>query len=193
MKKIATAALLAAAATPALAHTGHGDASGLVHGLVHPILGPDHLLAMLGVGIWSGFAMPRHLWAGAATFLAAMTAGAGLSWAGVAIPMVETWIVTSVILAGLLVGLARAGQAKAFTALSLTAIAAFAACHGHAHASEATGTVGLYLAGFLVSTAALHVAGIGLARLVARGRAARMVQSAMGAAIAGSGLFLMAG
>lgn len=193
MKKLVLSTALIALAGPALAHTGQGDASGFLHGVMHPVLGPDHLLAMLGVGIWSGFATPRRLWSGAATFLAAMTAGAGLSWAGVALPMVETWIVASVVLAGLLVATARQGQTRVLTAISLAAIAGFAACHGHAHATEATGTIALYLAGFLVSTTALHVAGIGLALTVARTRSALTLQAAIGAAIAGSGLLLMAG
>ncbi|RHZ92014.1 urease accessory protein UreJ [Cereibacter sphaeroides] len=191
MKKLLAILVLSAAASPALAHTGHGDASGFAHGLLHPILGPDHLLAMLGVGIWSGIALPRHLWGGAATFLAAMTVGAALSWAGVGIPMVETWIVGSVVLAGLLVATARAGQARIVTGLSLGAIATFAACHGHAHATEATGAIGAYLAGFLIATAGLHAAGIGVALATARG--GRILQGALGAALAGSGLLLMAG
>ena len=194
MKKIAVAAAaLAALAGPALAHTGHGDTSGFLHGLAHPVFGPDHLLAMLGVGLWSGFATPRRPWSGAAVFLAAMTAGAGLSWAGIGIPMVETWIVASVVLAGLLVATARAEQDRALTALSLAAIATFAACHGHAHATEATGSIAAYLGGFLISTAARHAAGIGVAFGVARTRGARALQAAIGAAIAGSGLVLMAG
>ena len=189
MKKVALATTLIILAAPALAHTGHGDAFGFLHGIAHPVLGPDHLLAMLAVGLWSGFALPRHLWAGAATFLAAMTAGAGLSWAGIAIPMVETWIVASVVLAGLLVATARAGQARALTAVSLGAIATFAACHGHAHATEVTGSVATYLAGFLLSTAGLHLAGLALARGIGAG----LLQKGLGAAIAGAGLLMLAG
>ena len=184
MKKVALATTLIILAAPALAHTGHGDAFGFLHGIAHPVLGPDHLLAMLAVGLWSGFALPRHLWAGAATFLAAMTAGAGLSWAGIAIPMVETWIVASVVLAGLLVATARAGQARALTAVSLGA-----ACHGHAHATEVTGSVATYLAGFLLSTAGLHLAGLALARGIGAG----LLQKGLGAAIAGAGLLMLAG
>ena len=93
MKKLPLAGALAALAGPALAHTGVGEASGFTHGLLHPILGPDHLLAMLAVGLWSGFVLPHRFWAGAATFLSAMTAGAGLSWAGVPLPGVEAMIV----------------------------------------------------------------------------------------------------
>lgn len=193
MKRLALSVALAALAGPALAHTGHGDANGVLHGLMHPVLGPDHLLAMLAVGLWSGFALPRRFWAGAATFLAAMTAGAGLSWAGMPIPGVETLILGSVMLFGLLVVLAKPGQSPAVTRASLAAIAVFAACHGHAHATEATGAVAFYLGGFLVSTAALHVAGIAIARSVATGRAAVLIQRALGASIAASGAWMLVG
>ena len=194
MKKLAfvaaTASLIAA---PALAHTGHGGAEGLLHGLAHPMLGMDHLLAMLAVGLWSGFVLPRHVWAGGAMFLAAMAAGAGLAWSGIGLPLVEGWITLSVVVFGALTLLSRRGQAPALTGASLVAIAGFALAHGHAHAAEATGHVASYLAGFLIATAALHLAGIALARSVATGRAARLVQGAMGAGIALGGLLLMAG
>ncbi|MBL9056034.1 MAG: HupE/UreJ family protein, partial [Rhodobacteraceae bacterium] len=65
--------------------------------------------------------------------------------------------------------------------------------HGHAHASEATGHAFGYLAGFLIATAGLHLTGIGLARVVANGRAARIMQRGLGLGIAGSGLLMMAG
>ena len=193
MKKLTLASVLALVAGPALAHTGHGDASGFLAGMSHPVLGPDHLLAMLTVGLWSGFVLPNRFWAGAATFLAAMALGAGLSWSGVAIPMVESWITASVAVFGLLTLLARRGQSAGVTGLSLAAIAAFALCHGHAHATEASGNAAVYLAGFLMATAALHLAGIALARGVANGRTARLLQSALGLGITGAGLLMMAG
>lgn len=191
MKKLAiAAAALSLTAGQALAHTGHGDASGFLHGLAHPIFGMDHLLAMLAVGLWSGFVLPHRFWAGAAAFMGAMVLGAGLSWAGIAFPMVETVIVASVVAFGLLTVASRRGQPGAVTAASLAAVAVFASAHGHAHATEAAGNAAAYLAGFLVSTAALHVAGISIARAVA---AQPIAQRAMGAGIALSGLWLMVG
>ena len=193
MKKLILAAGMALVAAPALAHTGHGETSGFIAGMSHPVLGPDHLLAMLAVGLWSGFVLPQRFWLGAATFMAAMAAGAGLSGSGVAIPLVACWITASVAVFGLLTLLARRDQAAVVTALSLAAIAGFALCHGHAHATEASGNALAYLAGFLLATAALHLAGIGLARWVANGRAARLVQSGLGLGITGAGLLMMAG
>ena len=191
MKKIALSAALALVAAPALAHTGQGDAHGFLHGVLHPLTGPDHLLAMLAVGLWSGFVLPNRFWAGAATFLGAMAVGAGLSWAGIAFPAVETVILASVVVFGLLVVLSRPGQPQWQTGASLGAIAVFASAHGHAHATEATGTIATYLAGFLLATLALHLAGIGIARSVADRTAARLLQGGLGLGIAASGLYLL--
>jgi urease accessory protein len=190
MKKLALIAAATLIAGPALAHTGHGDASGFLHGLAHPLTGADHLLAMLAVGLWSGFVLPRAFWSGAATFMAAMAVGAGLSWAGTGFPFVETAITASVLAFGLLVLLSRRGQSPRLTGAALAAIGAFALAHGHAHATEAVGNALPYLAGFLTATAALHLAGIGLARAVAT---RPLVQRALGAGVALSGLWMMAG
>jgi hydrogenase/urease accessory protein HupE len=38
-------------AHPALAHTEAGIAGGLLSGFLHPILGPDHVIAMVAVGL----------------------------------------------------------------------------------------------------------------------------------------------
>ena len=193
MNKYSLSVFMSLLALPAFAHTGHGETSGLLAGLFHPLIGADHLLAMLAVGLWSGFALPRHFWAGAATFMAAMVLGAGLSWFGFAIPMVETWITASVVVFGLLTLLARQDQSRLVIGGSLAAIALFAAFHGHAHATEASGNALAYLCGFLGATAGLHLAGIALARSLATGRAAQLVQSLLGAGIAGAGFWMMAG
>lgn len=193
MKKLALVITLSLIAAPALAHTGVGHVTGFVHGLEHPIFGPDHLLAMLAVGLWSGFALPGRVWAGAASFLGAMSLGAAASWAGIGFPGVESAITASVLVFGMLVLLARVGQPKALTLATLLTIAGFASAHGHAHATEATGGAIGYLAGFLLATTALHLAGILLARACAGGLVGRLVQGALGVGIAASGLMLIAG
>jgi urease accessory protein len=193
MKKLALSTAVLLLAGPALAHTGHGDANGFLHGLEHPVFGMDHLLAMVTVGLWSGFVLPQRFWAGAAAFMGAMTLGAAMSWNGIGLPGVETLITASVMVFGLLTLLARRGQGAGLTAASLAAIAAFALAHGHAHATEATGQALAYLTGFLISTAALHMAGIALARSVADGRFALLVQRVLGAGVALGGLVLAFG
>jgi urease accessory protein len=190
MKKLIFAAGLTLMAAPAMAHPGHGLAS-FGDGVLHPIAGADHLLAMLSVGLWSGFAMPRRLWAGAASFLAAMLLGAGVAWSGVILAGVEPAILASVLVFGAMVFWAKQAQSRAGTLASLAGIAVFASLHGYAHAVESTG--GGYLLGFLISTAALHLVGIGLARATARWAAADVAQKVLGGAVAASGLYLMVG
>lgn len=190
MKKYALIPAMVLVAAPAMAHTGHGTVFGFTSGLEHPLFGMDHLLAMVAVGLWSGYALPQKFWAGAATFMAAMTVGAGLAWSGVGFPAVETVITLSVLAFGLLTLFARRGQSGLLTGLSLSAIGLFAAAHGHAHATEASGAVLGYLAGFLSATAILHMAGAAMAMVLARGAVAQRI---LGGGIAAAGLLLMAG
>ena len=64
--------------TAALAHPGvFGSGSGFVGGLLHPLGGPDHVLAMLAMGLWSAQLGGRAQWLLPLLFLAAMAAGAG--------------------------------------------------------------------------------------------------------------------
>ena len=193
MKKILLSLGLITLAAPVFAHPGHGLASGFLPGLIHPLTGADHLSVMLAVGLWSGFAMPRHVWIGAATFLSAMLIGAGLGWAHVALPAVEAVILASVIAMGLLTITARDTQPRALTSLSLIAIATFAAFHGHAHATEATGAAALFIAGFITSTTALHLTGIAVAKTVASSRHSLALQRILGGAITLTGLWLALG
>jgi len=93
MKKLLTTALILSP-TVALAHPGHGF--GLDAGVMHPLTGADHLLAMVGVGLWAAQQQGRARWALPLAFLTAMAAGFGF-----AVPVVEPMVMTSVILLGL--------------------------------------------------------------------------------------------
>ena len=52
MKRAALTTLLAVflAPTIALAHTGQGETSGLVHGFIHPLTGSDHARGVVQAG-----------------------------------------------------------------------------------------------------------------------------------------------
>lgn len=181
-------AIAALAATGAAqAHTGHGTDS-LFAGLAHP-LGLDHLLAMVAVGTWSAVALPagRRV-AGPATFLAALLAGAVAGAAGMALPLTETAIAASVLLFGLMLAFAR--QVPVGAGLALTAAAAL--MHGLAHGAElpAGGLFAGYAAGFVVTTALLHAAGLGLGRAMAHLQA--RVWQVLGGAVGLTGLVLLA-
>jgi urease accessory protein len=174
MRLSTKSALLFAAAcalsTGASAHTGHGTQS-LMQGLTHPF-GADHLLAMLAIGIWSVSALPANkVWQGPATFMLALVVSALAGASGFTVPFLEHAIALSVSLFGLMLILAAKPVPKAF---GLTLIALAASLHGLAHGAEtpATGFAG-YAVGFLLTTAALHLGGVGIGLSIRRQLAAR--------------------
>src|SRR3712207_6167210 len=75
MSRSAFLALALLLATPAFAHPGAGPHGGFAHGFAHPILGFDHVLAMVSVGLWAGLVGGRAVWAWPAAFVAVMAAG----------------------------------------------------------------------------------------------------------------------
>jgi len=183
MRKLLSGLTLAAAAlapTVALAHPGHGDQSGFIHGFLHPITGLDHLLAMVTVGILAYQIGGRALWAVPATFLAVMAAGGLLGVAGISFYFVEPGIAASVVVLGIIVALAL----KPPVALAMAVVAVFAVFHGYAHGIEAPlGSAATYGAGFLMATALLHAFGIAFGMLVGRIAAS---QGQIGYRLAGS-------
>ncbi|MBE7637949.1 urease accessory protein [Sneathiella sp. P13V-1] len=185
MKRTITlsAALIALGSTPALAHTGH-DAGGLISGLSHPLLGLDHILAMVAVGLFAVQSGGKSKYTLPALFVVAMLAGGALGLTALNVPFVEAGIVGSVVLLGAAIAFGR----KIPTVVSATMIAVFAMFHGVAHGAEipATASVLTFAAGMTVSTAALHVLGLGI------GTVAPAVLRIAGAAIALSGLALTA-
>jgi urease accessory protein len=187
---VAGAALVLASA-PAWAHVGQAghQHSGFLAGLAHPVGGLDHLLAMLAVGIWSALASRgdmRKASAAPAAFVAAMLLGALAGHAGLSLPLVETGIAVSVLALGLLI--AARIELPALVGAGLVAL--FAIWHGHAHGAETTGAIAAYMAGFALTTTALHVAGIGLGVALAR---VRIAASLTGGIIAAAGAYLLAG
>src|SRR5690606_2095654 len=90
------------APTAAWAHTGVGPADGLIHGMLHPLLGVDHLLAMIAVGVWATQLGGRAVVALPAAFVATMANGAVAGDAGLGLPGVEAGILLSVLALGAL-------------------------------------------------------------------------------------------
>lgn len=173
----------------ALAHTGHGTSS-LMEGLVHPF-GADHLLAMVAVGIWSVCSLPANkAWQGPAAFMVALVVSAALGTLGVTLPYLEHAVALSVVLFGAMLMLATKPMPKA---LGLGLIGAAAALHGLAHGSEtpASGFAG-YAVGFLLTTAALHLSGVGLGLSIRRWLAERSTWAlgGLGTLLGGTGLYL---
>ena len=178
-----------AASTGASAHIGHENAS-LMDGLAHPF-GLDHLLAMVAVGVWSVSALPtRQAWQGPATFMLALVISAALGASGVTVPFLEHAIALSVVLFGAMLVVATKPVPKAW---GLGLIGAAASLHGLAHGAEtpATGFAG-YAAGFLLTTAALHLGGVSVGLGIRRWLAARsgVVLGSLGGLLGFAGIYL---
>lgn len=182
-------AAISALSTGAMAHTGHGTHS-LMEGLAHPG-GTDHLLAMMAVGIWSVSALPADkAWQGPATFMLALVLSAVLGAIGFTVPFLENAIALSVTLFGAMLILAAKPMPKAF---GLPLIAVAASLHGLAHGAETpeTGFAG-YAAGFLLTTAVLHLGGLGIGMSIRRWLSARSatVLGGLGGLLSVAGLVL---
>jgi len=155
-------------------HAGIGEAGGFMHGLAHRASGLDHVYAMLAVGLWAAQLGGRSVWAVPLTFVSVMAVGGALPLMGIGVPFVEQGIVLSVLLLGLLI----TASVRLPLWLSSSIVALFALWHGHAHVSEMPAHISslLYISGFVLATALLHLTGIasGLGmQQMARGRAIR--------------------
>ncbi|MBL8340249.1 MAG: HupE/UreJ family protein [Rubrivivax sp.] len=159
------AALLAglAAAGAAFAHEASGPAGGFLSGFLHPLAGPDHVVAMVAVGLWGAFLGRPALWLLPVVFPLVMAAGGAAGVLGMPLPGVEVGIALSAIALG---GAVAAGW-RAPLALAAVMVAAFAVFHGHAHGTELPQAADpiTYSLGFVVATGLLHLCGIAFGEL----------------------------
>ncbi|WP_114942847.1 HupE/UreJ family protein [Microvirga calopogonii] len=177
-----------AAATPALAHTGHDAVSGVLAGFAHPLTGLDHLLAMISVGLFAALLGGRALWAVPASFVGMMLVGGMMGLAGIEVPAVEIGLAVSVIILGAIVSLGWSWSVGAAMAL----VGVFAVFHGYAHGVEIPSEAGaaLYSLGFTLASMMLHGLGIAFGRIAAGQSQARRVA---GVSVAVAGVVLLLG
>jgi urease accessory protein len=186
---VAAVALLVLACMPASAHTGSAS-GGFVGGFAHPIFGPDHVVAMVAVGLWGAFLGAPAIWVLPIVFPLVMACGGVLGILGVPLPGVETGIALSAVVLGLMVALA----ARPPLWVAAVLVGAFAIFHGHVHGAELPpgADVVAYSVGFVVATGMLHLAGIAFG-LLARWPAGRFAVRAAGGAIALAGVAFLRG
>ncbi|MEO0622315.1 MAG: HupE/UreJ family protein [Pseudomonadota bacterium] len=188
---IVTALTAVFAATSAAAHDAVGVAGGLESGFLHPILGPDHLIAMVAVGLWGAQLGRPLVFALPVAFPLVMAVGGVLGVAGVPLPAVEVGIALS----GLVLGLAIAFAFRAPVWVAVLLVGTFALLHGHAHGTELpTAAEPLaYGIGFVISTGLLHVVGIAIGLLNDWRKIGPSVVRGCGAVIASFGLLFLVG
>jgi urease accessory protein len=173
-----------------LGHVESGVAGdgGFVSGLIHPVTGLDHVVAMVAVGLWGAILGAPAIWMLPIAFPLIMTVGAVLGILDVPVPAIDLGIAASALVLGGMV----AANARPPLTLAFVVIVFFAVYHGHPHGAALPdfGVPILYAAGFVVATGLLHVAGIALG-LLYRWPAGKTAVRALGGAIAAIGGYFL--
>ncbi len=175
----------------ALAHEGASLPYGsFLAGLTHPVLGLDHFLAMVCVGIVSAQIGGRAIWTVPVTFVSVMALGGVLGWMDIGLSAIEMGIALSVL--GL--GIAIAADRRLPVSLAMTAVGFFAVFHGYAHGAEmpSVARATTYAAGFLTGTAALHIAGLIIGDISQHYTRGKLLLRLAGVAIATVGMVFVA-
>lgn len=189
-----TALLSGFAAASLLSGTAHAhgvQGGGLVNGMLHPVFGVDHLLAMVAVGALSVQMGGRAIWAVPLSFVVLMLCGGIWAMMGMPFFVVETGIALSV----LVLGIAIASDKRMPTLLSMVCVGFFATFHGYAHGMEMPDLAQplLYAVGFVLATAFLHVAGIAVGQVAGKIKRGDSLLRYTGAGVAGFGLAILMG
>jgi urease accessory protein len=173
---------------PAAAHTEGGLAGGFASGFAHPLLGADHVAAMVAVGLWGAFLGAPAIWLLPIVFPLVMALGGVLGILGVPLPGVEIGIAVSAVVLGMMVALA----VRPHLAIAAILVGAFAIFHGYAHGAELPegGNAVAYSVGFVIATGLLHLFGIAIGLLTRWPAGVTAVRFA-GSAIAIAGLVFL--
>jgi len=192
-------------ALPLQAHTFTGMV-GFYDGISHPVLGLDHFLAMVSVGIISAQIGGRAIWSVPSTFVSFMLVGGVLSMAAemnitsetifenIFYEYISIIIELGIILSVILLGAAIAIDKKLSIKISMIFVSVFGLCHGLAHGLEmpwASNPI-LFALGFVSGTAILHLFGVGIGMFAIRSSISNfcLKLSGLGCVIYGSYLFI---
>ena len=188
--KVIGFAMLLIAAPFAEAHTGLAQ-NGFMSGVSHPLLGLDHLLAMLAVGIWAGRLGGKSSWGLPLVFIAIMSVTAigsnmGLPGLG-SMLLIENGIAVSLLLLGLFIVF----SINLPTVIGMITIGLFAVFHGVAHGTgwPMAASPYWYVSGFIFSTVLLMSAGIKTG--AARAERFQLLIRVAGMLIAGTGGWML--
>lgn len=136
---------------------GNTPIGGFLSGLVH-VLGYDHLLATLSVGILSAQIGGRAIWTVPATFVGVMAVGGALGFIDIGFTANELGIAASLVVLGSIIAAERNLPIR----LAMLGVGFFAIFHGYAYGAEipATAEPVLYALGILTGTALIDIAGV---------------------------------
>ncbi|TPV60687.1 HupE/UreJ family protein [Aestuariibacter sp. GS-14] len=167
-KYLAASLVSVIAAFPAFAHTGHDTIQlALIAGLSHPLMGIDHLIAMLAMGYWAASFAGNKASVILTAFFALLLAGFTLGQFGYHFAFMEAGIVMTSVITGLLI----AKRNNVAQGLAVSLASCFALFHGLAHGIETTSSVPILFAlGFIVTSATLVTLGFAASTYVARSK-----------------------
>ncbi len=175
-----------------LAHDGASLPYGsFLGGLTHPVLGLDHFLAMVSVGIVSAQIGGRAIWTVPATFVAIMGVGGVLGYVDVGLSAIEVGIAFSVVVLGGTIALDKAVP----VVFAMCAVGIFGIFHGYAHGAEMPVVANpyTYAAGFMTGTILLHLMGVVIGDISQHYEKGKLLLRVAGAAIAGTGAWFLVG
>lgn len=190
LASLVVATIILASATSVSAHQGTGITGGFISGFLHPVLGWDHVVAMVAVGLWGAFLGNPAIWILPVVFPLVMAFGGALGVVGVPLPAVETGIAASAVVLGAMVAFA----VRPPIWMAAIIVGAFAIFHGHAHGTELPNSANplAYSIGFVLSTGILHLSGIAFGLLV-RWPAGKIAVQTGGGLIALAGVGFLTG
>ncbi len=189
---IVLAVVLSVIPVAAYAHEGGSlPFGGFLAGLIHPVLGYDHLLAMLCVGIVSAQIGGRAIWTVPATFVSVMAVGGVLGVINIGALPAEAGIALSLILLG---GVIAAERELPIRYAMLT-VGFFAVFHGYAHGQEIPTTAEPFpfALGFLSGTAIIHIAGVIIGDIASHYEKGKIILRVAGALILLVGILFLFG
>lgn len=173
----------------------HGTEGGFQAGISHPVLGLDHLLAMIAVGIVSAQVAhagdTKAIWTVPTCFVVVMAIGGALGMADIGLIAVEIGIALSVIVLGFTI----ASGGKISKLLLYGCVSLFAIFHGYAHGAEIPELASswAYIAGFMIATAGLHLVGVAIGYFAQKIEDGESLLRYTGAVVAGIGLHILWG
>jgi urease accessory protein len=190
---LVVAGVIGLSISPASAHLNPEEHGSFLAGFSHPLLGLDHILAMIAVGLWAALLGGRSIWLVPTAFVTTMMVGFGVAMLNVGLPFVEPVVAASVVIIGLLALVAL----QVPTPIGMAMVGFFAFFHGYAHGDE-LGEAGAlpFMVGFALATATLHAIGVGIGVGFSRftsSSVGRWITRALGGLTALGGLWIVAG
>jgi len=186
---------------------------GFYDGLSHPVLGLDHFLAMVCVGILSAQIGGRAIWTIPSSFVVVMIIGGifgitaeiskGLDDKVIALneadslkyfadyiyQIIEFGIISSVIL----LGLAIAVEKKLSVTITIFLVGTFGLFHGSAHGLEMPWAINpiFFALGFATGTATLHLFGVGIGHYAIKSTISSILLRIIGLLCSAYGVYLI--